>query len=654
MAARQGPASEGVWIPSLPGARWLVAASALCAPIVNALLLTVNGEPAWPTLTLLAAGVLARAAAPAAPAALLVWLALAPVWQAGASLAAGSSDPQLMMPWLAGLAGWLAWPAGRGWRVTGLWRLGIAAWALVAAITWPIAAARELDFTLQTIGAAIPNGSLGATPERSAALVALTAETQLVALLLFEWAWAAPVALRRRAWLALAPGLVAACGVAVWQQFVDPAFLSRQPWIRLNRAAGTLYDANAMGALAALAGMSLAAPGLRFRSLAPLLWSSGWAVIALAGTVASGSRTALAGMMAGTLVAVIGRLRGGRRVIAIAALAAAMVTAAWVGARHIEREEGQAASRLAGTVNRALAGGPAEMWRVAWRRDGYGPASMALIADHVWFGVGPGAFANLIPDYAREAIGTPLPPDNAQNWWRQHVADFGLIGGAGGVLCSLLTLVAVVRWWRRPSEASASPAPLVALGLMAFVSPPTQHPLLQVLIGLVVAHAVAPATGAAAPPGAPRRGVGLLLWGAALACAAGLASNGWTSFRPPDRASRFGFAYNYGLSAPVRTAFGDGRWAARRSVTVVAPAGAVLVARLVLPHDDLARDPVAVTISNGHEVICAHVARDQTPFECRMPVPVGRWPIVQVEVSRAWRSEHGVEQAALASGRFEP
>ena len=658
--------------PGLGSARWVVAASALAAPIANALLLLVNGDPAWPTLTLLAAGLLARAAAPASTVPLLVLLALAPVWQAGAGLATGSSDPQLLMPWLAGLAGWLAWPGEGGWRVTGIWRLGIASWALVVALTWPVVAVRELDFTLQTIGAATANGTLGATPERSAAFAALAAESQLVALLLFDWAWGAPLALRRRAWLALAPGLVAACGVAVWQQLVDPSVLSREPWIHLDRAAGTLYDANAMGALAALVGASLAAPSLSPRGVPRVLWSSAWAVAALAAVLATGSRTALAALVVCAAVAVLGALRGGRRLLAVAVVTGAVLVAGWVGRDQPEIGTGNAARRLAATAHRALQGDLGEPWRVAWHRDGYGPASMALIADHPWFGVGPGAFGTLITDYARVTLGAVLPPDNAQNWWRQQVADAGLIGGAGGLLCSWLALVAVVRWWRRSAAAPVSnPAPLVALGLMAFVSPPTQHPLLQVLIGLVVAHAVVQGVQRVAPgvapgvaravragtpsvPAPPLRRIDALVWAAALACVSGLAIEGWTAFRPPERASRFMFPYSYGLSAPVRTALGDGRWAARRSVTVVAPAGAVLVARVVLPHDDLARDPVTVTITDGHQVLCAHVARDQTPFECRVPVPVGRWPIVHVDVSRAWRTEHGIEQAALASGRFEP
>ena len=176
----------------------------------------------------------------------------------------------------------VAWPAGGGWRVTGPGASASCRGRSSSAITWPVVAARELDFTLQTIGVATANGSLGATPERSAAFAALVAETQLVALLTFDWAWAAPLALRRRAWLALAPALVAACGVAVWQQLVDPAFLSRDPWIRLaprrRDAVRRQRHGRARRALGRVPGRTASGP----RAKPLLLWRRGWAAIALA------------------------------------------------------------------------------------------------------------------------------------------------------------------------------------------------------------------------------------------------------------------------------------------------------------------------------------------------------------------------------------
>lgn len=641
---------------SLRSARWFVAASALGAPVASALLLAAT-EPLWPTLAALAAGLGARAAAPRSTVPLLVLIALAPLWQVATGILTGSSDPQLLMPWLAGLAGWLAWPPVGGWRVTGLWRFGIVSWALVVAVTWPVVGLRELDFTLQSIGAATANGTLGATPERSAAFAALNAEAQLVALLLFDWAWSAPLALRRRAWLALAPALVVACGVAVWQQFVDPTFLSREPWIRLHRAAGTLYDANAMGALAALVGVSLAAPQFSPRAVPRALWTGGWAAIALAGVVATGSRTALAALVASAAVGAIIALRGAGRLAATAAVAALVLVAVTLGiaAPNTAINIGNALGRLAATGQRVLGGGGAGLIEVAWNRDGYGPASMALIADHPWVGVGPGAFGNVISDYAQEALGYRLPPDNAQNWWRQQLADFGIIGGVGAVWCSLLALLAVLRSWRRsPDATTASPTPLVALGLMALVSPPTQHPILQVLMGLLVAHAVAPDGAADIRTSATRRWPTAVVWAMAVACAVGLAVEGWTNFRPPYRAARFHFFYYYGLSAPVEAPYGGGRWTGRRSVAVLPPTGTRIVVHVTLPHEDLATAPVTVTVSDRYREVCRLVARDHSKLECLMPVPAGPWPLVRLDVSRGWRTVGGAEQAAMVAGRFDP
>ncbi|HUU34386.1 MAG TPA: hypothetical protein VMW48_10000, partial [Vicinamibacterales bacterium] len=279
---------------SLRAARLVVAGSVVCAPIVSALLLSADGLSIWPTLLALAAGLLARAAAPTTSTPLLIGLALGPLWQLGTGLVTGSVDIQRLMPWLAAMGGWLAWPTAAAWRVTGAWQVGIVSWALVLAVAWPVTALRELDFTLQTIGAPTPNGSVGLTPHLAGAFVALTAQAQLVALLLFDWAWGAAPPLRRRAWLALAPGIAVACALAVWQQAIDPAFLSDQPWIALARATGPFYDANAMGALAALLAAALAGPGLRPAAIPPVAWSGAWAALALAGVAASGSRTGLA------------------------------------------------------------------------------------------------------------------------------------------------------------------------------------------------------------------------------------------------------------------------------------------------------------------------------------------------------------------------
>ncbi len=281
---------------------------------------------------------------------------------------------------------------------------------------------------------------------------------------------------------------------------------------------------------------------------------------------------------------------------------------------------------------------------------------MRVVADHPWVGVGPGAFGTVISDYARVTLGYRLPPDNAQNWWRQQLADFGLIGGAGALLCSLLALLAVLRTWRRSPDA-ATVSPSAAGGPRADGHGQPAHTASRCCRCSwdcwlptrwrppVVADTATPA---------PMRWPAQLVWTVAIACAVGLAAEGWTDFRPPRRAARFHFLYYYGLSAPVEAPFGGGRWSARRSVAVLEPTGKTIVVHVVLPHEDLASAPVTVTVSDANREVCQLVARDHTKLECLVPVPDGPWPMVRLDISRAWRTVDGIEQAAMVAGRFDP
>jgi hypothetical protein len=643
-------------------ARFVVVVSALAAPLAHAAVLAGDAPSPWPTACGLVLGFLGwkRQA---------LWVAgllgLGPVWQALAGELAGDTGLHLIMPWLAALAATLARHPASGWQTTGPWRLGLAAWALSVALAWPVAAVRELDFTTAALGAATANGAFSPSTNVTIALIVLAAEAQLVALLLFDWCRGARPVDRRRVWLALTPGVAAACGVSLWQSTVNPGFISRAPWTALDRAAGTFYDANAMGALAALLG-----PVLAWRLAPPAragraLWQGGWLALSLAGVMASGSRTALAGWSVAALAMVIASRRAfGRRQLAAAGLAA--VVAVVTGAIVLQRgspeaaSQGNALTRLAQTIREAAAdGGLTGLRRVLWERNGYGPISMAVIAEHPWFGVGPGAFAIVAPDYAKELTGALLPPDNAQNWWRHQWAELGLLGAAGAFACSLLAARGVIRSWRRSTNPRviARSAPLMALGFMSFVGPPALHPILQVLIALVVAHGVVQTRSRAASVASlPPRGYsgGWLIWATALTCAAGLAIRGWTDFRPPYRAARFHFLYSYGLSPPTGTPLGEGVWAGRHAVGVFPPHGGTFVVRVTLPHDDLAAAPVRVNVSDGYRLVCGLEVRDRTPIECRVPMPGQAWPIVRLDISRDSAAAGAKGQAALVTGRFEP
>lgn len=627
-AARDAPSVT----VALRFARLATGLAMVALPLVHAGTLEAGGATPWPVVAGVFMGLACRALAGTVPAVALA-LALAPVWQVLVTRFQTPGNFDHIMPWLAFLGAALAWPGARPWQAEGAWAGATAAWALVLALVTPIVVARELDFTW-----------LATQWPHLANVVLIGAVSSLVALLLFDWYSGARDAERRLAWRALVPGTVAAALVALWQQHVDPAFLSHALWAGLRRSAGTLYDANATGALLALTTPVLASAWVRPRAV-PRLWSGLCLSLGLAGIIATGSRSALVAfaLVIATQVVVAGRAWRW------AAAGAALALGGWLvlaGAPVADAASGDALGRLADTIRQVLSRGSEGLWAVLWDRDGYGPTAVAMIADHPWAGAGPGLFGSLVPGYSLEAIGRVLPPDNAQNWWRHQVAELGVPGALPSFVCAALALRALIQ--RRSGPAVA---PLAGLGLLAFVSPPMAHPIVQVLVGLIVAHAVT-----AAPPAAgrePHRGHGLAVWVLAPGCAAALLVAGARDLRPAYRATRFHTLYSYGVTAMQSTPWGNGRWMGTHAVAVFGQGGSRLVTRIVIPHEDAQTRPVHVTVANRDGVACRHDAVDATPFECRMAVAGPDWPMVEVTVSRPWRDQDGMARAAVVEARYE-
>jgi hypothetical protein len=621
----------------------------MAAPLAHVALGRGFGTPAWPTLAMLVLGLTLRQTG-GSPLVAAVALALAPVWQVLVMPLGADTSFELVMPWLALLGSGLARPGPGAWRSRGPWLPAIAGWGLVVALSGAVVAARELDFPRVTLAMLTRDAVTAGAPPLATMFVLVAVQAQLAALLVFDWYAGASETERRRVWRALAPGTAAAIAVALWQQSGDAAFLSREPWIGLHRAAGTFFDANAMAALAALTGPVLASSFVRPAAVPALVWSALVWAAATGAVVATGSRTALASLAVVAVLQVASR--GTRRQwFAIAVVAAA--AGAYLAFNPVpERLTGNAIGRLAGSLSSIVTTGRSALWSLLWTRDGYGPAAMALIADHPWVGGGIGMFGTLVSDYGRMASGMALPPDNAQNWWRHMMAEVGLLGALPALACSVLAAIALARGIGRRELALAA-APLAGLGLMSLVSPPTQHPIIHIVTALVVAHAVSVGARPQSVTPAGVRG-GAIIWALAIACAVGTAAEGWRAFRPPYRAARFHALYSYGVTGTLATPFGEGRWAAARSLAVVEPGGATLVVRVVAPHDDLATTPAHITVSTRLGTVCTFEARDHSPFECRLPVTANEWPLARVDVDRLWRREDGMTKAALVSARFEP
>ena len=294
---------------------------------------------------------------------------------------------------------------------------------------WPVIIARETGFTLDGF---VDDGKLVVDYAEVSAPQAIgwtlhVALTQLLALLwldllcgLFAREPERTPPVVHGLWI----GATIASLVAIYQGAVDLSFLNTANWIAQRRATGTLLDANAYGMCAVLAGpiafVAMRAARLKQgTTIATLIL-----VINVIGMWMSGSRTALlAGMVSMIAVGAASWSTSrtvSRRVLPITAAAVAVLAAVVLFA-----------GRAIGPIGRLfdLPQGAGSYLGELWSRGGYGTAALMMIREHPLAGVGLSAYHVLVPDY-RMLVGQTMPFDNAQNWWRHHAAELGILGGA--------------------------------------------------------------------------------------------------------------------------------------------------------------------------------------------------------------------------------
>jgi len=365
------------------------------------------------------------------------------------------------------------------WQARGPWRVPLAWWATSVAVTWPFVAARELDYTLPP--------SLAAGPIVTAGLLQMSLAIWMDRLLA-DPAGAPPsrASVPSGGWrVPLILSAVVTSAAAIYQHWVDPTWLSGEPWIRLGRAVGMMGDANPMGVATALWAPLVAATFATSAASAALglvvalpLWLAAWA---------SGARTTLLLMAAGgaglALVATTAVGWSRRTVVATGVILALLLSAGAV----------MVAPRLSSTspVGRVMqsalprSGVGAAAYELFWFRDGYGAAAVQLIKEHPLFGVGVGRFAGLSSVYAQRITGRPIPPDNAQNLWRQTLVEQGLLGLLPVLWLTGLTVMSLGTG-RVDGADLVLRFMLAGLGVGLLVGYPVQDPAIAVTLALLV------------------------------------------------------------------------------------------------------------------------------------------------------------------------
>jgi hypothetical protein len=276
-----------------------------------------------------------------------------------------------------------------------------------------------------------------------------------------------------------------------------------------------------------------------------------------------------------------------------------------------------------------------------WRRQDYGTAAVAMIGDHPMFGVGVGSFHLLTADYGT-LIGYHgiLVPDNAQNWFRHQLAEFGILGSVGWILWVAAFAVFLVRAPVAAADhfaASTLKGALVGLAVISLVGMPTQHIAVTLTFWTLAywyTRLVAPsyetketdktdiANGDAMI--ARNRLQWLVVLGLAVTCSLGTWYLARHDLRIANFAMRVGWDYSYGFYDVEREPNGRVfRWTMQRAVAVIPAPKPWLKLTVLVNHADLAAKPVQAKVWRDGVLVLDERLTQTAPVTKYLRVPEG-------------------------------
>jgi hypothetical protein len=582
-----------------------------------------------------------------------------------AVLTLGRFTVPYLLVWSAALTSCIAsGNDGWQWAYPRPWRFPLVLWALTVAVAWPITALRETDFEslelLQRYN--IPNTGIGGSPGMVISFAMDAAIVHLLGLVWFDWLLRQPgdvdqPRLQRTIIVPLALSITAGSLLALYQGLFDLHFLSAGVWALLHRASGPLMDANAYGAAAAMwtAGLLALVEGSPQRRTVAIAA----ALVCWGGLWMSGSRTAFASGCVALAVAgsaavkhrPLVRMRP--RILVIGAGAAALVIATLL---VVPVSSESPLRRLTRTLpSDASRESIADFAREMWNRNGYGTAATTLIVRHPATGVGLGLF-NLSGSAAYPRPGRrPLPPDNAQNWWRHHVAELGFVGATGLLVWTAIFAVFLVRTSGdpdRPVRAAAIKGAILGFVIASLFGVPAQSLPVTITFWTFVfwyARLTAPQlTSGHANDDLPAAQWAILfaivtLYGATLLAEAR------GSERPAMRAALGKWRYTYGMFDPG-TAGSVGetdRVTERHAVSVIPNDGPYMILTIRAEHPDIERQPVHAMVAVNGRTVFDRAIRTSAPVLRLVNTGTASRAILETRVDRTWKRVDSPSQPGI-------
>jgi O-antigen ligase len=581
--------------------------------------------------------------------------------------------------WLAALCGsMLPRSAVSEWALPRPFNFPVVLWALVLALSWPIVLLREVDF-LPGLPGLDPESFANARVPRSPAIIAVwtlsVTSIATIGLLLLDWIFLAyPVKgsrgrnetthfERRVVWPLLA-GAASAGAVGAYQSLVDMSFPFPSFFGSLGRAVGTMRDANPFGAVMAgwvpvAVALAITAPragdptgGHRERRWQMPL---GLVLLTVFGIAVwgSGSRTALLAALAGVcfLIAYIWRSLNARHVvIGIATLAILVAAFALI-----------APSSTPGPWQRLLDLVPSRSKETLqstayqlWSRDMYGDAAMRMIAEHPFVGVGVGGFQYQYSDALKLMFDSKRPPDNAQNWYRQQLAELGLFGSVGWIVWMGMFLWVLVRRHGPPERrvmVGAVKGALIGLAVASLLGVPTQDAAASVTFIVLAGWCLKLTDVENTTDQTVRARLSKVEWAAILSILmcflGGTAYAGWTELRPPLRALRVDVPYRYGFTPDENDP--EFRWTGAKAVEVLAREKRWLRLVIGAVAPDAGKNPVQVKVWIDRRLILRVNRHGNFPIVRWIRMPDDKQHVmIEIAASRTWRPSdfglHGAER----------
>ena len=542
------------------------------------------------------------------------------------------------------------------WSLPAQWRWPLVTWALIVAASWPLVFLREIDFypgILPLRG--VSNTSIGITPWDAVTSVTYWSLVHSIGLLwfdrLFGWYANKPAALRTAVLLPLAGAIAVACGLGAYQAFVDLRFLNPHLWPHMGRASGTLGDANTFGVIAAIWAPAAVVLARTWPGRWSIVAAVGGVAIAMVGVLTSGSRTALVAIGIGLAAIAFESVQAWRRteasarpslkrmapIAAGALIVAAVVLVVAKGSSITSVVDRGSLQYLPGFGDVPVAEAAREL---LWNRFGYGQAAGLMIAERPLAGTGVGTFHLLVPDFAMAAMGKKLAPDNAQSWYRHHLAELGALGSIPWLAwCAVFTFALLSKTTTGERfSIGVLRGGLVGFGLVSLLGMPGQS-LPVALTFWTMAFWFATLKGVPAATMTPWPRATWMLTAALVAVHATITlADARGDLRPRNRSLRFGWEYGYGLGRVEFDAKGvPERRTSRnhRSLAINPVKGKVLKFVAWIDHPDGDERPVHVRVwADSRLVYDGDLKRSAAIFQDIPATPGRTHMVIETEISR--------------------